>query len=332
MSGRVEVTSFESTVLVGNPLGDATERSFPVYLPPGYGESGRHYPVLYVLAGYGGTAFGVENHSPWGETLSQRLDRLILSGECEPVIVVSPDCFSRLGGSQFLNSSAVGRYEDYLVNEVVAHVDRQFSTIASRDGRGLIGKSSGGYGALVHLMKHPDVFSVAAAHAADMAFEYCYFPDFPKVISGLEKLGDPMSFVESFISKQKKPGKDFPVMNILCMAACYSTDESSEYGFALPFDLHTGALDDRVWAQWLKHDPLRMVEQYADALRRARLLFIDVGSRDNFNLHLGARQLVGRLEELEIAHSYEEYPDDHFGLTYRYDVSIPQLVNALERA
>lgn len=330
MSGRVEVTSFESRALAGNPLGDATNRSFPVYLPPGYGESKRRYPVLYVLAGYAGTAFGVENHSPWGETLSQRLDRLILSGECDPVVVVSPDCFTRLGGSQFLNSSAVGNYEDYLVNEVVSHIDGQFSTIASPEGRGLIGKSSGGYGALVHLMKHPEVFSVAAAHAADMAFEYSLFPDFPKVIAGLEQSGDPLSFVESFLSKQKKPGKDFPVMNILCMAACYSPDKSAECGFALPFDLHTGALDEDVWARWLANDPLRMVHDYAESLRRARLLFIDVGSRDNFNLHLGARQLVSQLEQLDIPHCYEEYPDDHFGLTYRYDVSIPRLVEALK--
>ena len=331
MSGKVELVSFDSTVLRDNPLDDPTERRFPVYLPPGYNASSdRRYPVLYVLAGYAGTALGVENEAPWGETLSQRLDRLIHSGACEPVIVVSPDCFTRLGGSQYLNSSAVGRYDDYLTSEVVPFIDRSFRTRPVAASRGVFGKSSGGYGALVHLMKHPDVFSAAAAHAADMGFEYCYLPDFPKVISALATHGSPTAFVEAFLTKAKKPGKDFPVMNIICMAACYSPNERSPWGFDFPFHVDHGELDTDVWQKWLALDPIRMVTEEADALRRTRLLFFDCGSRDTFNLQLGARRLASRLRELEISHEFEEYPDDHFGLTYRYDVSIPKLVEALE--
>ena len=332
MPGEVRIESFASQVLAGNPLNDPASRRFPVYLPPGYEVGTARYPTIYVLAGFSGTGLGVENHSGWGESLSQRLDRLIEAGECEPIIVVSPDCFTRFGGSQFLNSGAVGRYEDYLVDEVVSYVDSRFRTVARAGGRALMGKSSGGFGALIHLMRHPDVFGAAACHAGDMAFEQCYVPDFPKVVNALGESPDPLAFIEAFLLKQKKPGKDFPVMNILCMAACYSPNPDSPWGFDLPFDLHTGALREDVWARWLEWDPLRMADAHVDALKAARALFIDCGSRDNFNLHLGARQLVQRLEGLGVEHEYEEYPDDHFGLTYRYDVSIPKLVAALERA
>lgn len=333
MGGRVEIATFDSEVLANNPLGDPTSRRFPVYLPPGYDEqSDRRYPVLFVLAGYAGTALGVENHSAWGETLSQRLDRLIGSGACGPVIVVSPDCFTRYGGSQFLNSSAVGDYSDYLVDELVPYIDRTYRTAAREQGaaaRGVFGKSSGGYGALVLTMRHPDVFGAAASHAGDMSFEHCYAPDFPKVVNALSDGTSPVDFISTFIAKAKKPGKDFPVMNILCMAACYSPNPENPCGFDLPFDLYTGVLDDAVWSRWLAHDPVRMVETHTDSLHRAKLLFIDCGTRDNFNLHLGARRLKGALVRLGVSHRYEEYPDDHFGLTYRYDESIPALVEAL---
>ena len=63
-----------------------------------------------------------------------------------PAIFVFPDCFTSLGGNQYVNSSAIGAYADYLTREIIPFVDREFRTLASRDHRGCFGKSSGGYG------------------------------------------------------------------------------------------------------------------------------------------------------------------------------------------
>ena len=87
-------------------------------------------------------------------------------------------------------------------------------------------------------------------------------------------------------------------------------------------------ISDR-WANWLLHDPVRSVDQHADNLRRLKALYIDCGTNDQFNLLYGARRFVKRLEALGIAHRYEEFPDNHTGVDYRMDESLPFLVQAI---
>lgn len=324
------VATIESRVLRGNPLGDPHVRHVPVYLPPGYDDSETRYPVLVALSGFTGSGRMMLNVSAWSETLNERLDRLQAEGAMGPVIVVMPDCFTRLGGSQYLNSSAVGRYEDHLIREVIPHVDAHFRTAASAQHRGVFGKSSGGFAALAQAMKHPDVFGAVACHSGDMAFEYCYMPDFPKFLAQVEQHGSPAAFLRAFEAAPRKSGAQIEAMNILAMAAAYSPDPKRRpLGIAFPMHLHTGALDAGVWKRWLRHDPLRMLPRRAQNLRRLQLLFIDCGRRDEYNLHLGARQFVARLRELGIRHSYEEFPDGHRGLNYRFDRSLPLLWKAL---
>ena len=118
------------------------------------------------------------NDSGWGLTLHDRLDQLYAAG-MPHAIVVLPDCFTRFGGSQYLNSSATGRYEDYFAGEIVDYIDSRYATIAAPGGRGIFGISSGGYGALVMGMRHPDRFGAVACQSGDMAFELCYGTDFP---------------------------------------------------------------------------------------------------------------------------------------------------------
>jgi enterochelin esterase-like enzyme len=255
---------------------------------------------------------------------------LIAEGSIGPMIVVMPDCFTRLGGSQYLNSSATGRYEDHLIREIVPQVDATYRTLPEARHRGVFGKSSGGYGAIVHGMKHPDVFGGVACHSGDMAFEYGYLPDFPKLLGQVQQHGSVKRFLKAFEASPRKTGAQISAMNVLAMAACYSPDaDSPDLGIAFPMDLFTGAIDDRVWRRWLRHDPLRMVERYAANLRQLQLLFIDCGYRDEYNLHLGARQLAARLVELGVPHVHEEFDDGHMGLNYRYDRSLPLLWKAL---
>ena len=318
----------ESEVLRGNPLGDPATRELFVYLPPGYEtDEARRFPVVYCLTGFTGRGQMLLNTQPFTPNLAERMDHLIAKGTVAEMIVVMPDCFTRLGGSQYINSTATGRYEDYLVEEIVPFVDARFRTRAQREARAVMGKSSGGYGALVHAMRHADVFGIAASHSGDAYFEYCYLPDFPKTMRALK--GDPAAFLEKFWKEEKKGKEDVPALNILAMSACYSPDERAPLGFRLPFDLETGKIAPAVWARWLEQDPVRMAPVYAEQLRSLKLLYLDAGTRDEFGLDLGARILAARLKEMNIPFIHEEFDDGHFNISYRYDRSLEQISKAV---
>lgn len=325
-----------SAVLRGNPLGDPHERALPVYLPPGYeDEPERRYPVIWVLAPFTSWGERLFNLQAWDENIVQRMDRLVAAGDAAPAILAFPDAFTRYGGSQYVNSSATGRYEDYVVEELVPLVDDRFRTLAGPAHRGVMGHSSGGYGALMLAMRHPDVFGAAASHSGDMGFEYCYGPNIPEAVRAFDAAGGVEPFLESLtaIERPHERGADwFGGLNLCAMAAAYSPDPSAPTGFVLPFDPHTGALRPDVWQRWLAHDPVRAAAGHADALRSLRMLYFDCGTRDEFNLFLGARQLHAALSEAGIPHTYEEFDGRHSGINWRYDTSLPALTRALSAA
>ncbi len=328
-NGRVEIHAFESRVLAGNPAGDPHVRRVPVWLPPSYDASpARRYPVLFVLAGFTGRGRMLLNDNAWSPALDDRLDALVAAG-CGEAIVVMPDCFTRFGGSQYVNSAATGRYADHLVDELVPWADATFRTLGARAHRGVAGKSSGGFGALTLGMTRPDVFAAVACHSGDMCFDYCYRVDLPKACSVIQEAGGTRAFLERFEAKPQKGKDDFLALNILGMAACYSPDPAAELGVALPFDLGTGAFREDVWARWLAFDPLLRLGACEAALRSLALLYLDCGTKDEFHLHHGARQLVRGLAARGIPHQYEEFDDGHMNVSYRYDVSLPKLAQAL---
>ena len=138
-------------------------------------------PSIYVIQGYSGQVDMWLARSPFEPTLIERMDAMFAARECAPAIFVFVDAWTSLGGSQFLNSTSTGRYMDYLCDEVVAFVDGRYPTIADRRHRGLAGKSSGGYGAMVVSMLRPDVFGALASHAGDALFECSYLREFPVI-------------------------------------------------------------------------------------------------------------------------------------------------------
>ena len=327
--GRVAVLDHASDVLRGNALGDPHEREVCCYLPPGYDGGDARYPVIYFLSGFTGTGRMHLNFDPWVESIDRRLDRLIGAGSMPPVICVLPDCFTRLGGSQYINSTATGRYEDYLVGEIVPFVDAQLRTLASRDHRGVTGKSSGGYGAMVLAMRHADVFGAMGSHAGDAYFAYCYLPDFVKFALGISKHGGVEKFVRHFDSLPKKTKEALEVMNILAMSACYSPNPAAPMGIDLPVVLPSGEIRGEVWNRWVENDPVHMAKAHADALRSLRRIYLDAGLRDEWNLQMGARIFCSRLDSLGVAYVYEEFDDGHLGINYRYDRSLVELARAL---
>lgn len=332
MSGRgtIRVERFESAVLRGNLPGDPATRDLYLYLPPGYEEGGTRYPVIWCLTGFTGRGRMLLNDGAWEPGIGDRMDALLASGRARPAILAMPDCFTHLGGSQYVNSPALGRYEDYLVDELVPFVDARFRTRAEAAHRGVMGKSSGGFGALSLGMKHPDVFAGVACHSGDMAFDLCYRVDFGPALRGLRKAGGIEPWLTRFRACRRKRSGDVHVLNILAMSATYSPNVGAPPAYCdLPFDLETGALDANVWKRWLAFDPVRLADRYADHLRRLRLLYLDCGTEDEFFLDLGARQLVERLQWLGIPHEHEEFEDGHMSIPYRNDVSLARLTAAL---
>lgn len=327
--GWIEHLWIESEVLRGNPLGDPSGREILIYLPPGYPQQGP-YPTLYCLAGFTGCGGSLLGRGAWTEGLDQRMDRLIRAG-CPPAVLVLPDCLTRYGGSQYMNSPAHGRYQDHLLEEVLPEVDRRFHTVKSRAGRGVLGKSSGGHAALRLGFFHGELFSAVACHSGDLYFEWSYQPDFPRFLNVVERAGGVAAFLAGFFGKPKHGSEEVLAMSVIAMAAAYSPSSGAPLAIEFPFDLHTGEMRPEVWRRWLDQDPLTWLERHADALRALKLLYVDCGRRDEYHLHFGARRFAARCRQQGIAIDYQEFDDDHRGTAYRYDVSVPLLVAALSR-
>jgi enterochelin esterase family protein len=329
ITGTIRVLRHESNILRDNPLGDPHSRDLYVYLPPEYNETDKDYPVVYCLTGFTGRGKMMLNDSAFSPNMAERLDRLIAGKTIRPMIAVMPDCFTYYGGSQYINSAATGNYEDYLTREIVPFIDKNFRTISDRDSRAVMGKSSGGYGAMIMALRHADQFGLAASISGDCYFDLCYRSDFAKAFRGID--GNPKKLMEKVWDEEAKMGKHaFDGLNTIGMSACYSPNRDSEWNFDLPFDLKTGEIRIDVWNRWLKHDPVRLVEKSIGELKSLRLLFIDAGTKDEFALDLGARVLVDRLKKYDIPHIHEEFDDGHFNINYRNNRSLELISESIE--
>jgi poly(3-hydroxybutyrate) depolymerase len=332
MSGRVEMVAVESAALASNPLGDPSVRATPVYLPNGYDdEPSRRYPVIYVLAGYAGHGRLMVAERSFAERLDERIERLIASGALAPAIFVFPDCYTRLGGSQYVDSTATGAYESYLVREVVPKIERRYRVDARR--RAICGKSSGGYGAIRLGAQHPEIFPVVACMSGDSCFEYCYMPDFADFTVALDAHeGSVRRFVDYFAAKaQTKVSKrDFLAMNMVAMAAAYSPDPSAEMGIALPMHWPSGRVRKDVWERWVAADPVRFLE-HTPGVRSLRAVWIECGHADEYRLQPGARMMAEIVRGAGVRCERREFEDGHMGLDYRFDTVLPWLAGELAR-
>jgi S-formylglutathione hydrolase FrmB len=330
-TGRLDELEIESEALRGNALGDPNVRPLWVYTPPGYDdEPERRYPCVYVIQGLTGQLDMWRNREPFRPNYPENVDSLFASSEVPPTLVAFVDAWTSLGGSQFLNSPGTGRYQDYLCDEIVTFVDDRYRTIPDRDHRGIQGKSSGGYGALVTPMLRPDVFSALASHAGDSLFESCYLPEFREAVRTLrtDYGGSFDRFWDEFRARPAFSKKEDDVLlDVWCMAACYSTDDDGTV--RLPFEVSTGAMVDDVWRRWLDKDPVRMIPRHADELRSMRAIWVDAGTRDEWFLDNGAVAVSKELEALGVEHTLELFDAGHMGISYRYPRSLAFLSTAL---
>jgi Putative esterase len=325
-------------VLEGNPLGDPAERPLWVYLPPGVRDHpGRRHPSIYVIQGFTGQVDMWWNRSALRPTVPELVDELFAGpgpgddpGTPPPAVVVFVDCWTSLGGSQFLNSPGTGRYLDYLCDEVVAFVDERYPTLPAREHRGIAGKSSGGYGAMVAPMLRPDVFGALASHAGDALFEHCYLPDIAHAARALRDHYDG-SYERFFADIARRPAfskeTDGALLNTWAMAACYSAEPDGTV--TIPFDPATGRLRDQVWARWLARDPVRMAAGHASELRSLRGVYLDAGRRDEYWLDLGAAAFSAELDALGVEHVFELFDATHSAIEYRYPKGLAYLADRL---
>lgn len=330
LAGRLELHPFESELLKGNPWGDPSRRDLMVYLPPSGRTEG--LPLLLLLSGFTGAGW-VNAARPTYLTSNRvrRLDFLIRSGAAPEAVMVAPDCLTTLGGSQYLNSSATGPYEDHVMREVLPWAAEKYHTGPT----GVLGTSSGGFGSLVLAMRHPDVFRAAASNAGDAYFEYAYAPQMPLAYRAIRKEGGPEALLRRVLSQPTSAfGPENPLigaLELMAYASCYSPLEGEPGRFDLPFDLETGELRPEVWARWLAWDPVRMVEteRYAQALRRLAYVYVDGGTRDEWALDVGARIFAATARRHGVLVDHEEFDGVHRDSVARYDVMFPRVLAAL---
>ncbi|MDE2464747.1 MAG: enterochelin esterase [Alphaproteobacteria bacterium] len=328
-SGTLHRLKLDCRALRGNFLNEETLRAIDVYAP--HGCEGRELALLVDLVGFTAGGPAHTNWKNFGENVPERLDRLIASGAMAPCVVAFPDCYTKLGGNQYINSSVMGPWADVIRTEIVPYVEQQFGC-GGRGRRGVFGKSSGGYGAITHALLYPDFWAAAACHSGDMAFELCYLPEFPRLLRTLGKKNfDIKAWIDAFHASPKLNNNDLHDLMTLAMCASYDPAPEEPSGIRLPVTTDTCELIAERWANFLKWDPLELVKTHAAGLAQLKALYIDCGSVDQYNLVYGARRLHRALIAAGTAHTYEEFADDHSSVDYRMDVSLPLLAQALNR-
>jgi hypothetical protein len=317
---------FESEALRGNPLSDPHVRPLHVWVPDGDGP----FPAVYVIQGMTGMVDAWFNVVPFSKSYPELIEEL--GPRC---IVVLVDAFTRFGGSQYLDSPAIGNYHTYLCDEIVPWIDGEYRTLAAREHRGIQGKSSGGYGAMITPMLRPDLFGGLATHAGDALFEACYEHEFAPAARALRDRYDG-SYERFWAELPQDPptGPSHPsavLLNTYCMAAAYSPNEDGTV--ELPWELDTSELRPEVFARWLEWDPVRRVRTVPDALRSMRAIWIDAGNRDEYFLDLGATAFRKVLAELEVPDEvirFELFDGGHGGIVWRYPLSLAFLAERLQ--
>ncbi|MGH2844179.1 MAG: alpha/beta hydrolase [Solirubrobacteraceae bacterium] len=337
LNGVLDRLVVESEALASNPLGDPARRPLYVYRSPGVaGGLAVDVATVYVIQGFTGQLDMWLSRSAFEPNQVERLDALYSAGApaCPEGIIVFVDAWTSLGGSQFLDSPAVGNYLTYLCDELVPFIDASYPTAGTPAHRGIAGKSSGGYGAMVAPMLRPDVFGALASHAGDALFELCYLPGIAKAIRALRDDfdGQVERFRAEFDARETLDwSRHGELLNIYAMAAAYSPDPDPDRPGAvrLPVDPATGLLDEAVWALWLEHDPVRMAPRHAEALRGLRRIYLDAGRSDEYFLDVGAQAFAAELAKLGVAHTLELFPGRHGGISHRYPPAVRELLRAL---
>ncbi|MGA7923468.1 MAG: alpha/beta hydrolase-fold protein [Thermoplasmata archaeon] len=323
----------ESRVLAGNPLGDPATRQLAVYRPPSGVTEGK--PLLLHLPGFTGAGWlEAQRERMYSESLFRVFDRLVTSGRCGEAVLIAPDCATLLGGSQYVNSSATGRYEDYVMDEVLPWAKETLHTGPT----GILGQSSGGFGALHLAMNHPDQFQAVGSSAGDMAFDLCFLLEIPRAVRRIREAGGPEELLGRLIEEpgllRSPTDPTVSALILLAMGACYSPRSGEGAAFDLPFDVDTGEIVLEIWERWLRFDPVTRLKEESTqaALRRLRSVHVTASRADEWYLDLAARRFarVASMHGVPVIH--EEFEGGHFDRSPRFEALFRRMVEALTRS
>jgi len=291
----VERIKIHGQALEGNLEGNTVDRDAIVFLPPGYNQNRtRRYPVVYALHGYsiGAEQWSQEIHVP------QTIEGAFAGGARE-MIVVLPDSKTVHNGSMYSSSVTTGDFENYVARDVVSYMDAHYRTIPTRESRGLVGHSMGGYGATRIGMKHADVFG-----SLYIMSPCCLSPRGSGAGRGNNAANDEaLAAVKTAADSAKLP---FGLRAQLASAAAWSPNPKNP---PLYLDLPTGEKEAGVLAKWTANAPLAFIDQYIADLRRYRAIAIDVGDQDG--LRVDAGKLHDALDQNGVANTFEVYPGTH---------------------
>ena len=291
LAARMEVIEIAGHTLRDNPLHDPVARRVAVFLPP-QAKAGAPLPVVYYLPGYGGSSedFLARGGDAWPARVVEKL-----AADGLPLIIAVPDCRNRWGGSQYLNSTAQGKYADYVADEIVSAVEAQHPAANGRAGRIVAGHSSGGYGALMLAMSRQKLFSAVVALAPDSDFEVTHRPAVER--ANVRRVTP--KEVETFTA----PAADAPrpadgfVELIFGLSAAYAPVGPEHPGrFHWLYD-NAGNFQPHVWQQWLDKDPLLLIRKRADAFAPDQRIYLDGASHDDWGFNFSARKMFAVLRE-----------------------------------
>ena len=297
----------EGSSLVGNLLGDPSERDLFVYIPPGYEDSGRRYPTAYLLHAFGSSASQLVlpalDRQRWVPPLEDVLDPVFERMGVGPMIVVIPDGWTSYGCGQWVDSPVCGNFEQYVLRDVVGYVDSQYRTIPDSHSRGVFGFSSGGFGAWNLASRNPGTFGAMAMLSGD-----CFLDMTHKTF-----LYDYLDSIWPEPPNGPVEGNELSQM-VYAYSACYSPNpDKPPFYVDLPVVFPSGELSGAVWDRWLSFDPVVNWKGREGNLRRLSGILLDVGAKDDHHLQWGHRLLSHYLSQAGIAHESSEHAGNHGG-------------------
>jgi enterochelin esterase family protein len=322
-----------SKTIADFPMGDCATRQIPICLPNNYDpKRSEPYPVIFQLVGYGSHPDKfMFTSSMFERPMATRYREAMANKTMPEAIIAFPDCGSKLGGSQYINSSTLGHYMDFLCDAIIPAVDEAYHTHKHRDYRAITGHSSGGYGAMVTAMLRPDCFAQMASSAGDCFFEALFMPLITPTLIAIKQAGDIKTFVKKFLN-DNKPGRkgNFEAMMMLAMAPCFAPNKDVNTIFGdLFFSTKDGTIRDDIWQQYLAWDPVYMVKHHVDAMAQMNLIRLDCGISDPYGMQWGQRQIANFLQEEGIAVELNEYSGGHNHQSPRFIERIADLIKAM---
>ncbi len=305
--GTLIIKKVNAPSLKNNIIGELLTQNIAVYLPPNYSTSGKKYPVLYFLPGYG------DDYDTYGSMFKMLMDKLLASGKANEMIVICINGKNRFHGSFYVNSPVIGNWQDFIVKDVIPYVDGNFRTIKSAKGRGIAGHSMGGFGVLNLVMNCPGIFDSAYSMSPgifapgglkDGPFDFSYLQD-----TGLRKLSK-----EEYVKRVEQMGWNQDVTFAYGSAFAYDVKAGIPFIQCPKGDIEKGWTHDKIWARWENGfgNLVEKVNKSKKNLLKLKAFTIEYGNyEENTWIPAGCKYFTKLLKKAGIPHKLVSFDGGH---------------------